>query len=116
MFRTLKRLGIRHQEESGEPFTADRNLRIGIVVRRGGLGDAPIRDCREKSILLGGVTCVEPQAQIHLRGGSAEHDGSAASTSEAHNRQHYARPGHVAFDERTHKLATLAVENLGVSG
>ena len=30
---TLKRLGIRHQVESGEPFTADRNLRMDIVVR-----------------------------------------------------------------------------------
>ena len=30
MSRTLKRRGIRHQVESGEPFTADRNLRMGI--------------------------------------------------------------------------------------
>ena len=31
MPRTLKRLGIRHQAESGELFTADRNLRMDIV-------------------------------------------------------------------------------------
>ena len=57
---------------------------------------------------------------MHLRGGSsADHDGSAASTFEARKRQHYARPGHVSFDERSHKLATLAVEifgRLGVKG
>ena len=113
--RTLKRLGIRHQVESGEPFTADRNLRMDIVVRRGGLRDAPNREYREKSILLD-VTHADPQAQIHLRGGSADHDGSAASTSEARKRQHYARPGHVSFDERSHKLATLAVESFGRLG
>ena len=39
--RTLKRLGILHQVESGEPFTAERNLRMDIVIRRGSLRDAP---------------------------------------------------------------------------
>ena len=39
--RTSKRLGIPHQEESGEPFTAERNLRMDIVIRRGSLRDAP---------------------------------------------------------------------------
>ena len=33
--------GIPHQVESGEPFTADRNLRMDIVIRRGGLRDVP---------------------------------------------------------------------------
>ena len=60
----------------------DRNLRINIVVRGGGLRDAPNREYREKSILLD-VTYADPQGQIHLRGGSADHDGSAAFTSEA---------------------------------
>ena len=73
--------------ESGAPLTADRNLRMGIVVRRGGLRDAPNREYREKSILLD-VTHADPQAQIYLRGGSADQDGSAASTSEARKRQH----------------------------
>ena len=34
-------------------------------------------------------------------------------------RQHYARPGHVSFDERSHKRTTVAVdrfERLGVEG
>ena len=54
--------------ESGQPFTADRNLRMGIVARRGGLWDAPNREYREKFILLD-ATCDDPEAQIHLRGG-----------------------------------------------
>ena len=115
MSRSLKWLGIPHQVESGEPFTRDRNLRMGIVVKRGGLRDAPMRESREKSTLLG-VTHADPQAQIHLRGGSADLDGSAASTSEARKRHHYARPGHVSFDERSHKLANLAVESFGRLG
>ena len=41
--RTLKRLGIPLQMESGEPFTAERNLRMDIVIRRG-LRDAPNRE------------------------------------------------------------------------
>ena len=45
-----------------------------------------------------------------------QHDGSAARTSEARKRQHYARPGHVSFDERSFKLATLAVESFGRLG
>ena len=58
---TLKRLGISHQGESGEPFTTDRNLRMGIVIRRGGLRDAPNREYREKSILLDVTHHVDPQ-------------------------------------------------------
>ena len=69
MPHTLKWLGIRHQVERGEPFTAGRNLRMDIVVRREGLRDTPNREYREKSILLE-VTHTDPQAQIHLRGGS----------------------------------------------
>ena len=67
--RTLKRLEIPHKVESGEPFTADRNLRVDIVIRRGGLRDAP-RECREKSILLD-VAPADQQAQVHTCGDSA---------------------------------------------
>eukprot|EP00904_Undaria_pinnatifida_P005611 jgi/Undpi1/217/HiC_scaffold_1.g00214.m1 len=55
-----QRLGIRHRVESGEPFTADRNLWMVIVDRRRGLRDAPNREYRDKSILLG-VTHSDPQ-------------------------------------------------------
>ena len=41
---------------------------------------------------------------------------SAASTSDACKRQHYARPRHVSFDERSHKLITFAVESFGRLG
>ena len=88
---------------------------MDIVIRSGSLRDAPNREYRDKSILLD-VTLADPQAQVHLRGGSADHDGSAAFTSEARTRQHFARPGHVSFDERSHKLATLAVESFGRLG
>ena len=37
---TFKRLSIRHQVESGAPFNADRNLRMDVVIERGGLRDA----------------------------------------------------------------------------
>ena len=63
-----------------------------------------------------GVTHADPQAQVYLRGGCADHDGSGASTSEARKCQHYARPGHVSFDERSHKLTTSAVESFGHLG
>ena len=42
--RTLKLLGISHQVESGEQFTAERNLRTDIVIRRGSVRDAPNRE------------------------------------------------------------------------
>ena len=85
--RTLKRLGIPHQVESGEPFTADRNLWMHIVIRGGGLRDVPNRAYRDEFIQVE-VTHADPQAQVHLRGGSANRDGSAASTSVARKRQH----------------------------
>ena len=51
-----------------------------------------------------------------MRGGNADHDGSAAFPPEARRRQHCARPGHVSFDERSHKLVTSTVEGLGRLG
>ena len=45
-----------------------------------------------------------------MRNGSATNDGTAAQISEARKRQHYARPGHVSFDERSFKLTTSAVD------
>ena len=114
MSHTLKRLGIRHQEESGKPFSADRNLQMDIVVRRGGLRDAPIREYREKPILLD-VTHADPQAQIHLRGGSAAHDGSAASTSEARKRQHYVIRGMRPLTNRATQTCHLSSGKLWAS-
>ena len=112
---TLKRLGVRHQVDSGEPFTVGINFRNDIVVRRGGFRNAPNPEYRDKSIPVD-VTHAGQQAQVHLQAGSADHDGPAASTSEAHKRQHYARPGHVSFDEWSHKLTTFALESFGHLG
>ena len=63
--RTLKRLGNPHQVESGEPFTAERNLRMDIVIRIGNPRDAPNREYRARSILLD-VTHSDPQTQVHI--------------------------------------------------
>ena len=51
-----------------------------------------------------------------MRDGSVDRGGSAASTSEARNRNHYARVGQVSFNERSNELVTLAVESLGCLG
>ena len=78
-------------------------------------GTPPKTEYRDKSILVD-VTHADPQAQVYLQAGSANHGRSATSTSEARKRQHYARPGHVSFDERSHKLTTFAVESFGRLG
>ena len=107
---TLKRFEIPHQVESGEPFSAHRNLRLGIAVRRGDLRDALHRKKRDKSILLD-VAHAHPLAQVHLLGGSAGHVDQLPLP---HRRnQHYARPGHVSFAERSHKRTTFVQEMFG---
>ena len=88
---------------------------MDIVVRPGSLTNASLQEYRHKGILLD-VTHADPQAQVHLRNGSATSDGIAAQISEARKRQHYARSGHVSFDERSFKLTTLAVESFGRHG
>ena len=66
---------------------------------------------RNKAVLLD-VTNADPQARVHVQAGSAGRDGSAAAISEARKAQPlYARLGQVSFDERSHKLVTLAVES-----
>ena len=47
----LKRLGNVHQVESGEPFTAARNLLMDIIIRRGGLRGAPDPEDSDMSLL-----------------------------------------------------------------
>ena len=113
--RTLKSMSVRHQVESGAAFHADRDLLMDIVIEAGGQRDATASEYRDKSMLLD-VTYADPQAGVHMRTGSADRNGSAASTSEARKRNHYACPGQVSLDERSHKLATLAVESFGRLG
>ena len=62
------------------------------------------------------VTHADPQARVPMRAGSADRDGSAASTSEAPKRNHYARLGQVPSNQRSHKLVTKAVERFGPLG
>ena len=113
--RFLKRMSVHHQVEGSAPSDADNDVRMDIVIERGGLRDASASDFRHKSRLVD-VTYADPQAEVHLRAGSIDQDGSAASTSEARKRNHYARGGHVSIDERSHKLVTLAVESFGRLG
>ena len=88
---------------------------MDIVIEAGGLRDATAPEYRNKSTLVD-VTYADPQAGVHMRAGSADRNGSAASDSEERKRNHYARPGQVSFDERSYKLATLAVESFGRLG
>ncbi|CAM9659389.1 unnamed protein product, partial [Scytosiphon promiscuus] len=113
--KALNGVGVKHDVESGAPFTGERNLSMDIVIRPGALRNAASSVYRHKGILLD-VTHADPQAQVHLRNGSATSDGTAAQASEARKLQHYARPGHVPFDERSFKLATLAAESFGRLG
>ena len=80
-----------------------------MVIEKGGLKDATASEYRNQAILLD-VKYAEPQAVGHIRAGSADQDGLAASKSE-HKCNHYARPGQVSFDERSYKLTTVAVES-----
>ena len=61
------------------------------------------------------VTYPDSQAVEHMRAGSADGDGLAASKSEARKRSRYARPGQVS-DESSYKFATLAGESFGRLG
>ena len=103
---------VRPRVKIGAIFNADRDLRMDIVIERGGLRDASASTFRHKSILID-VTYADPQAGVHLRAGSADQGGSTASTPEAQRRNHYTRVGHVSFDQRTHNFVTLAVERFG---
>ena len=98
--RTFKRKSIRHQVESGAPFNADRDLRIDMVIEKGGLRDATASEYRNKMMLLD-VMYADPQTVGHMRAGGADRDGLAASKSEACKRSHYAWPEQVSFDERS---------------
>ncbi|CAB1098120.1 unnamed protein product [Ectocarpus sp. CCAP 1310/34] len=80
---------------------------MDIVIRPGALTNASSPGYRNKGILLD-VIHADPQAQVHLRNGSATSDGTAAQASEARKRQHYARPGEEGY-EFIDELATHAV-------
>ena len=85
------------------------------TIERGGLSDVTASEYCNKAILLH-VTCADPRTVGYIRVGSADRDELAASKSETRKRSHYARPEQVSFDERSYKLATLAVESFGRLG
>ena len=80
------------------------------------LRDATASEYGDKSIFLDVTYYADPQAGVHMRAGSADRNGSAASTSEARKHYHFTRPGQVLFDDRSYKLATLEVESFGRLG
>ena len=98
-----------HPSPSGQrdSFHASKDLLMDIVIEAGGLRDDKASGYRNRAIRLD-FTYADPQAGVHIRAGSTDRDGSAASTSEACNRSQYARPGQASFDERSCKLATFA--------
>ena len=114
--------GLLHAQHAwdSDPFLADRSRRMGIyVVGRAGLRDASNREYRDKSILCWASPTQTRKRSYTCEGGSADHDGSTASTSEARKRQPtlYACSKRVFFDERSHKLDTYALgsfQHLGV--
>ena len=101
--------------EDDSPFTRDQNLRMDIAVVAGELHNASNGAYVHKRLLVDG-TFADPQAAVHLKQESATVDGSTAATSEARKNAHYARSGHVSFDERSYKLCTFAVECFGRLG
>ena len=100
------------------PSFAKCDLLVNIVVPAWGLPKASITVYRHKGLLTDG-TVAEPQAMVHLRSGSSEADGCAASSAEVCKSAHNADPGQCSFDERSYKLNTFTVEGfkcLGRSG
>ena len=53
--RALTGLGVKHDVETGAPFTDERNLSMDIVVRPGALANASSSAYRHKGILLDGT-------------------------------------------------------------
>ncbi|CAB1101457.1 ABC [Ectocarpus sp. CCAP 1310/34] len=63
--RALNGLRVKHDVESGAPFTGERNLSMDIVIRPGALTNASSPGYRNKGILLD-VTHADPQAQVTI--------------------------------------------------
>ncbi|CAB1116596.1 unnamed protein product [Ectocarpus sp. CCAP 1310/34] len=63
--RALNGLRVKHDVESGAPFTGERNLSMDIVIRPGALTNASSPGYRNKGILLD-VTHADPQAQVAI--------------------------------------------------
>ena len=57
--RALNGLRVKHDVESGAPFTGDQNLSMDIVVRTGALSNASSAEYRNKGVLLD-VTHADP--------------------------------------------------------
>lgn len=77
--------------ENEAPLSAGRDLRMDLVIERGGLrGATAPGNCQNVTLL---DATADPEATNHLRAGSADLDGLAAFQSEARNCHRYAPPG-----------------------
>lgn len=115
---TLKRVGVPHRVESGEPSAADKKVRNCFmrVMRIGGLRDAPSRVFRHKS--LRDVTHETLQARVNTpawRRSTRDHGQATAMHQPPplprRKHQHFTQPGLLYFFDECHKLATFAVES-----
>ena len=69
--RFLKRMSVHHQVEGSAPSDADNDVRMDIVIERGGLRDASASDFRNKRMLVD-VPYADPQGVVHLRAESTD--------------------------------------------
>ena len=89
------------------PSIGHKPYSILLQIRNVWGASCPARRCCRNGVHLSRMGAFKPKL-------CKTNNGSAARTSEAQKRQHYARPVHVSFDERSFKLTTLAVESFGL--
>ena len=109
--RNVEGLGVSNQVKSGEPFSADRNLRINILVRRG-LRNAPKPDNMDKRIILDRAHADRKHRYTCKQAAIIVMDLLPLPPRRASVK----RPGDISFDERGRKCTTFAVKSFGRLG
>ena len=99
----LKRMSVCDQVESGASFNADRDSCIDIIIERGGSETRRHRTSNAKACSSTSPTRI-PKRGFTCGSQGLTLDETPISAFEARKRNHYARPGHVSFDERSQKL------------
>lgn len=74
---TIKRLSIRHQSgKRRAPFNAEKDLRMDVVIERGGLRDVTWPEyTANEAIPLDVNQHADPLEEVHIRTGRADRDG-----------------------------------------
>ena len=99
----LEQMSVCHQVESGASFNADRDSCIDIIIERGGSETRRHRTSNAKACSSTSPTRI-PKRGFTCGSQGLTLDETPISAFEARKRNHYARPGHVSFDERSQKL------------